>query len=525
MLKKEKPMLSVASIIQAQGRWDRSLAGLAGFDASLVGHMGPLSPPDLKPDLKPDISLLNGSGGGPFSPGNNCGPGSPGSVSGGGGGGSFNPVAVLQQQNALLVGGGGGGVLGNGTGSVTGGAQNNMLGGGSGQQQGSNGGNGGGGGGGGGSCPGTPSNITQQYPPNHPLSGSKHLCSICGDRASGKHYGVYSCEGCKGFFKRTVRKDLSYACREEKNCTIDKRQRNRCQYCRYQKCLACGMKREAVQEERQRSSKFSIKSEEINSTSQVREVVVDRFLEAEQLGEQKSGDNAIPYLRVGQNSMIPPEYKGAVSHLCQMVNKQIYQLIEFSRRLPNFSNLPREDQVTLLRSGWNEMLIASVAWRSMEFIETERPADGRNDGRVTIRQPQLMCLGPNFTLHRNSAQQAGVDSLFDRILCELAIKMKRLDVNRAELGILKAIILFNSDIRGLKCRKEIDQMRENIYACLDEYCKTQHPTEDGRFAQLLLRLPALRSISLKCIDHLNFLRLLGDKQLDNFIIEMLDTPL
>ncbi|KAF4523711.1 hypothetical protein B566_EDAN011575 [Ephemera danica] len=91
------------------------------------------------------------------------------------------------------------------------------------------------------------------YPPNHPLSGSKHLCSICGDRASGKHYGVYSCEGCKGFFKRTVRKDLSYACREDKNCIIDKRQRNRCQYCRYQKCLAMGMKREAVQEERQRT--------------------------------------------------------------------------------------------------------------------------------------------------------------------------------------------------------------------------------------------------------------------------------
>lgn len=90
------------------------------------------------------------------------------------------------------------------------------------------------------------------YPPNHPLSGSKHLCAICGDRASGKHYGVYSCEGCKGFFKRTVRKDLSYACREERNCIIDKRQRNRCQYCRYQKCLNMGMKREAVQVSRLR---------------------------------------------------------------------------------------------------------------------------------------------------------------------------------------------------------------------------------------------------------------------------------
>lgn len=68
-------------------------------------------------------------------------------------------------------------------------------------------------------------------------------------------------------------------------------------------------------------------------------------------------------------------------------------------------------------------------------------------------------------------------------------------------------------------------MREKIYACLDEYCKQQHPSEEGRFAQLLLRLPALRSISLKCLDHLNFIRLLSDKHLDNFIVEMLDTPM
>ncbi|KAF6016826.1 RXRA [Bugula neritina] len=53
-----------------------------------------------------------------------------------------------------------------------------------------------------------------------------------------------SCEGCKGFFKRTVRKDLHYTCRDENNCTVDKRQRNRCQHCRYMKCLHQGMKRE-----------------------------------------------------------------------------------------------------------------------------------------------------------------------------------------------------------------------------------------------------------------------------------------
>jgi hypothetical protein len=64
----------------------------------------------------------------------------------------------------------------------------------------------------------------------------------------------FSCEGCKGFFKRTVRKELTYACRESRDCLIDKRQRNRCQYCRYMKCLSTGMRREAVQEERHRTN-------------------------------------------------------------------------------------------------------------------------------------------------------------------------------------------------------------------------------------------------------------------------------
>lgn len=54
-----------------------------------------------------------------------------------------------------------------------------------------------------------------------------------------------------------------------------------------------------------------------------------------------------------------------------------------------------------------------------------------------------MCLGPNFTLHRNSAHQAGVAAIFDRILSELSVKMKRLNIDRAELTCLKAIILFN----------------------------------------------------------------------------------
>ena len=37
--------------------------------------------------------------------------------------------------------------------------------------------------------------------------GSGLLCAVCGDNAACQHYGVRTCEGCKGFFKRTVQKN------------------------------------------------------------------------------------------------------------------------------------------------------------------------------------------------------------------------------------------------------------------------------------------------------------------------------
>ncbi|XP_077422849.1 nuclear receptor subfamily 2 group C member 2 isoform X3 [Vanacampus margaritifer] len=75
-------------------------------------------------------------------------------------------------------------------------------------------------------------------------------CVVCGDKASGRHYGAMSCEGCKGFFKRSVRKHLTYSCRSKQDCVINKHHRNRCQFCRLKKCLNMGMKTDSVQSER-----------------------------------------------------------------------------------------------------------------------------------------------------------------------------------------------------------------------------------------------------------------------------------
>ncbi|XP_036676809.1 protein ultraspiracle [Drosophila suzukii] len=413
----------------------------------------------------------------------------------------------------------------------------------------------------------------QQYPPNHPLSGSKHLCSICGDRASGKHYGVYSCEGCKGFFKRTVRKDLTYACRENRNCIIDKRQRNRCQYCRYQKCLTCGMKREAVQEERQRGARNAGRlsasgggssgpgsvggsssgggggggglgggsgglgsgngSEDYTTNSVSRDFSIERILEAEQRAETQSGDRALTFLRVGPYSTVQPDYKGAVSALCQVVNKQLFQMVEYARMMPHFAQVPLDDQVILLKAAWIELLIANVAWCSIVSLDDGGAGGGGggglgHDGSFERRspglQPQQLFLNQSFSYHRNSAIKAGVSAIFDRILSELSVKMKRLSLDRRELACLKAIILYNPDIRGIKNRAEIEMCREKVYACLDEHCRLEHPGDDGRFAQLLLRLPALRSISLKCQDHLFLFRITSDRPLEELFLEQLEAP-
>ena len=69
-------------------------------------------------------------------------------------------------------------------------------------------------------------------------------CVVCGDKSSGKHYGQFTCEGCKSFFKRSVRRNLTYTCRSNRSCPIDQHHRNQCQYCRFRKCLKVGMRRE-----------------------------------------------------------------------------------------------------------------------------------------------------------------------------------------------------------------------------------------------------------------------------------------
>ncbi|TRY93850.1 hypothetical protein DNTS_023769 [Danionella cerebrum] len=336
---------------------------------------------------------------------------------------------------------------------------------------------------------------------------------------AGKHYGVHSCEGCKGFFKRTVRKDLSYTCRDNKECLVDKRQRNRCQYCRYQKCLGMGMKREggyllrdtqvlqkrcirclcAVQEERQKNKERDGDYECSGSANE--EMPVEKILEAETAVEH----------RTNLHSEAAASPNDPVTNICQAADKQLFSLVEWAKRIPHFSELPLDDQVILLRAGWNELLIAAFSHRSISVKDEILLATG-----LHVPRDSSHSRGVEAFFDRESAHSTEVAALFDRVLTELVCKMRDMQMDKTELGCLHA--------KGLTSSSEVELLRERVYASLETYCKQKYPDQQGRFAKLLLRLPALRSIGLKCLEHLFFFKLIGNTPIDTFLMEMLESP-
>lgn len=50
----------------------------------------------------------------------------------------------------------------------------------------------------------------------------------------------------QGFFKRSVQNNKHYTCAEQQSCPMNLAQRKRCPFCRFQKCLAVGMRREGT---------------------------------------------------------------------------------------------------------------------------------------------------------------------------------------------------------------------------------------------------------------------------------------
>ncbi|XP_077976529.1 nuclear receptor subfamily 2 group F member 1-B-like [Styela clava] len=321
-------------------------------------------------------------------------------------------------------------------------------------------------------------------------------CVVCGDKSSGKHYGQYTCEGCKSFFKRSVRRNLSYTCRGNRNCPMDQHHRNQCQYCRLRKCIKVGMRREAVQRGRMpptqpHPGQYAITNGEPTLGHGYLSGYISLLLRAE----------PYPTSRFGLQCHTPNQIMG-IDNICELAARLLFSAVEWARNIPFFPDLQVTDQVAMLKWVWSELFVLNAAQCHMPLHVA----------------PLLAAAGLHTSMSADRVM-AFMDNI--RVFQDQVEKLKALHVDSAEYSCLKAIVLFTADAHGLNDAAHIESVQEKSQCALEEYVRTQYPNQPTRFGKLLLRLPSLRTVSAGMIEQLFFVRLVGKTPIETLIRDML----
>lgn len=273
-------------------------------------------------------------------------------------------------------------------------------------------------------------------------NGNKGLefCVVCGDKASGRHYGAISCEGCKGFFKRSVRKQLNYVCRASQDCEVTKHHRNRCQFCRLQKCIQMGMRADHCQPERKplglsESSQSGISSSTKNDMTTSSSNATINNLNNNQLGSLGLPPNTV----ISASSISPPimqqhqqrssssasnhhHHHSASHHTSPSVRsilpKPIMSRSPNSNNNNNHTNHPSQDLNSILEN--SQSALNSV----IAMDQLNGPSSGATNGDlstlanvvsnlVALRQVAAAAatgLGNSSSSNNNSSQQHAVNN-------------------------------------------------------------------------------------------------------------------
>ncbi|XP_041701374.1 peroxisome proliferator-activated receptor delta-like isoform X2 [Coregonus clupeaformis] len=264
-------------------------------------------------------------------------------------------------------------------------------------------------------------------------------CRICGDKASGFHYGVHACEGCKGFFRRTLRLRLEYE-RCERACMILTKNRNKCQYCRFQKCLALGMSHDAIRYGRMPEAEKKLMA----------------GLLAEELDTQHPGG-------LDLKTLTKQVYQAYLQNLI-MTKKKARSILTGKTSCTS---------VTLLKYGVHEAIFAMLP--SLMNKDGLLVANGK--GFVTreflrsLRKPFSEIMEPKF---------------------EFAVKFNALELDDSDLALFVAAIILCGDRPGLMNVKQVEQSQDGILQAMDQHLQENH--QDSLFPKLLNKMADLRQL-------------------------------
>ncbi|KAI1891131.1 hypothetical protein AGOR_G00160850 [Albula goreensis] len=331
-------------------------------------------------------------------------------------------------------------------------------------------------------------------------------CFVCQDKSSGYHYGVSSCEGCKGFFRRSIQKNMVYTCHRDKNCQINKVTRNRCQYCRLQKCFEVGMSKEAVRNDRNKKKK-EVKEEVVPPESYELSSELEELVNKVSKAHQETCPSLCQLGKYTTNSSADHRVQldlGLWDKFSELSTKCIIKIVEFAKRLPGFTSLTIADQITLLKSACLDILMLRICTRYTPEQDTMTFSDG-------------------LTLNRTQMHNAGFGPLTDLVFA-FAGQLLPLEMDDTETGLLSAICLICGDRMDLEEPQRVDRLQEPLLEALKIYARRRRPNKPHMFPRMLMKVTDLRGISTKGAERAITLKMEIPGPMPPLIREMLENP-
>ncbi|NWW44499.1 ESR1 protein, partial [Pedionomus torquatus] len=367
-------------------------------------------------------------------------------------------------------------------------------------------------------------------------SKETRYCAVCNDYASGYHYGVWSCEGCKAFFKRSIQGHNDYMCPATNQCTIDKNRRKSCQACRLRKCYEVGMMKGGIRKDRrggrmmkqkrqrdeQDSRNGEASSTELRAPTLWTSPVVVKHNKKNSPALSLTAEQMVSALLEAEPPIVYSEYDpnrpfneaSMMTLLTNLADRELVHMINWAKRVPGFVDLTLHDQVHLLECAWLEILMIGLVWRSMEH-------------------PGKLLFAPNLLLDRNQGKCVeGMVEIFDMLLATAA-RFRMMNLQGEEFVCLKSIILLNSGVYTFlsSTLKSLEE-RDYIHRVLDKITDTlihlmaksglSLQQQHRRLAQLLLILSHIRHMSNKGMEHLYNMKCKNVVPLYDLLLEMLD---
>ncbi|KAL0972673.1 hypothetical protein UPYG_G00193210 [Umbra pygmaea] len=321
------------------------------------------------------------------------------------------------------------------------------------------------------------------------------LCMICGDEASGCHYGVLTCGSCKVFFKRAVEGRHNYLCAGRNDCIVDKIRRKNCPACRLRKCYQAGMMLGGRKLKRFGALKAMGLAPSLMFQGSMAALGGGQTLPSLscmpgppelQLSPQVISilENIEPeVVYSGYDSSQPEMPHLLLNSLNLLCERQLLWIVRWSKSLPGFRNLHINDQMSLIQYSWMNLMVFSLGWRSFQNVTSE-----------------FLYFAPDLILNQERMRRSPI---YDLCLAMQFIPQEfaSLQVTKEEFLCMKAIIILNTvPLEGLKSQAQFEEMRQNY---IRELTKAIHLKERGmvassqRFYHLTKLMDSIHEIAKK----------------------------